>query len=91
MKKVAKNIRAECWIDFDDSTEPNLMAASKSLTESDQLKDAQRKMSVAAKPSAERTTCNLPHFSISMRLFEPALAELMALSCLLVGTMAKSV
>jgi hypothetical protein len=43
--------------------------------------DAQRKMSVAANPSAERIAYDLPHCSISLRLFELALAELMALGC----------
>jgi len=56
-----------------------------------QLIDAQRKMSVAAEPSAERTACNLPHLSIRMRLFDPAPAELIALSWLLVGMMARNV
>jgi hypothetical protein len=53
--------------------------------------DAKKKTSVAANPSTERTACNLPHFSISIRLFEPAPAELMALSSLFIGTMAKNV
>jgi len=56
-----------------------------------QLMDAKKKTSVAANPSTERTACNLPHFSISIRLFEPAPAELMALSSLFIGTMAKNV
>jgi hypothetical protein len=56
-----------------------------------QLKDAKKKTSVAARPSTERTVCSLPHCSISMRLFEPAPAELMALSWLLIGAMAKNV
>jgi hypothetical protein len=36
-----------------------------------QLIDAERKMSVAPKPRAERTACNLPHFSTSDRLVAP--------------------
>jgi hypothetical protein len=56
-----------------------------------QLMDAKKKTSVAARPSTERTACSLPHCSISMRLFEPAPAELMALSWLLIGRMAKNV
>jgi len=48
-------------------------------------------MSVAAKPSAERTACNLPHCSISVRLVDPALVGSIALSCLLAGMTANSV
>jgi len=56
-----------------------------------QLIDAQRKISIAAKPSTERTACSLPQRSINTRLSEPALAERVRLSCLLVGLSAKSV
>jgi hypothetical protein len=56
-----------------------------------QLIDAQRKISVAAKPSAVRPACSAPHFSIKARLSGPALAGSVAMSILFVGMMPRSV
>jgi hypothetical protein len=56
-----------------------------------QVIDAQRKTSVAAKPSAVRTACSAAHFSNKARLFGPALAGSAAMSIRFVGMMPSSV
>jgi hypothetical protein len=56
-----------------------------------QLIDAQRKISVAAKPSAVRPACSAAHFSIRARLSGLALVGSVAMSILFVGMMPRSV
>jgi hypothetical protein len=56
-----------------------------------QIIEAQRKISVAAKPSTVRPAWSTAHFSIRLRLSGPALKSSVAMSFRFVGMMPRSV
>ena len=66
-RRLAEALEGETWLQT--ARPAQLPPPGCPRTRLGYLSEAQRKNKVAVAPSAVRTMCNLPHFSISSRLF----------------------